>query len=91
MFLLLCKKLQFVTNVLHVSGVEGREAESGGEDDHLEVRFAGTEEGIEIEIGSETGIEIGKETGTERGRENEEPGVKEERPRKGKVCFRRDM
>lgn len=77
--------MQFVINVLHVSGVEDRGAESGGEEDHPEVRFAEIEEGTEIEIGTVKGIETGNEIGKEKGIEKEGLDVQEEHLRKGRI------
>jgi len=79
--------MQFLINVLHVSGVEDRGAESGGEEDHPEVQFAEIEEETEIEIETVTGIgiETGNAIGKEKGTEKEGLDVQEEHPRKGRV------
>ena len=71
--------------MLHASGVEDRGAESGGEDDHPEVLFEEMSGGIEIEIGTETGIGTGNEIGIERGKGREGPGVQERHLRKGNI------
>lgn len=80
--------MQFVMNVLHVSGVEDQEAENGGEDDHPEARFAEMleEEGTEIE----TGTEIGSGIGIEKGKETGGLDAQEGHLRKGLACFKRE-
>ena len=66
--------MQFLINVLHVSGVEDRGAESGGEETEIEIETV-------TGIGIETGNAIGKEKGTEK----EGLDAQEEHLRKGRV------
>ena len=63
--------------------MEDRGVERGGEDDHREVLFAEMSEGIEIEIGTETGIETANEIDIERGKGREDPGAQGRLLRKG--------
>ena len=77
--------MQFLMNVLLVSGVEDREAESGGEGDHRGVQSAGIEE-IGTEKENEKGRGSGKEIDIEKGKEKEDLDAQEGLLQRGNSC-----